>query len=85
VGAQGAGLADLFIVSDLRETPAGAEGRATLAYTDLKIRFEKAQGRKCDRCWKITPEAEETGLCARCRAVLATLPKAPVPPTEAAS
>ena len=87
VGAQGAGLADLFIVSDLREAPAGAEGRATLAYPDLKIRFEKAQGRKCDRCWKITPEAGETGLCARCRAVLAKLqlPQAPAPPTEAAS
>jgi isoleucyl-tRNA synthetase len=84
VGAEGAGLADLFIVSDLREAPADTEGRPAQPYPGLTIRFEKAQGRKCDRCWKITPEAEETGLCARCRAVLATLPP-PAPQTEAAS
>ena len=32
---------------------------------------EKAPGRRCDRCWKVTPEAEATGLCDRCRSVLA--------------
>ena len=87
VGAQGAGLADLFIVSGLQEAKAGADGRAAQAYPGLEIGFAKAPGRKCDRCWKVTPEAEGTGLCARCRAVLATLQRAeaPAPPTAAAS
>ena len=38
------------------------------------LRFHKAPGRRCDRCWKVTPEAEDTGLCERCRRVLASLP-----------
>ena len=73
VGASGAGLADLFIVSDVSQAPPGSEGRPSLAYPDVRIRFEKARGAKCDRCWKITPEADATGLCDRCRAVLKTL------------
>jgi isoleucyl-tRNA synthetase len=73
-GTAGPGLADLFIVSDVSAAPAGAEGRPSAVYPGLTIRFSRAPGRKCDRCWKITPEAEETGLCERCRAVLAILP-----------
>ncbi|HEY6148855.1 MAG TPA: isoleucine--tRNA ligase, partial [Thermoanaerobaculia bacterium] len=72
-GAQGSGLADLFIVSEVRDVPAPASGdgwRASHTYPGLMMKFEKASGRRCDRCWKVTPEAEETGLCARCRAVL---------------
>lgn len=75
-GAEGARLADLFIVSEVSEVPAGAEGRPSAVYPGLTIRFAKAPGSKCDRCWKVTPEAVETGLCARCRAVLASLPPA---------
>jgi isoleucyl-tRNA synthetase len=74
VGASGSGLADLFIVSDVTVMPAGAQARPSQTYPGLSIRFEKARGAKCDRCWKVTPEADETGLCARCRAVLSTLP-----------
>ncbi|MGH9365188.1 MAG: isoleucine--tRNA ligase [Thermoanaerobaculia bacterium] len=76
VEGAGAGLADLFIVSEVRQAPAGSQGRSSQAYPGLTIRFEKAAGARCDRCWKVTPEAVETGLCARCRAVLATLRKA---------
>jgi isoleucyl-tRNA synthetase len=75
-GAAGAGLADLFIVSEVSEAPAGAEGRPSAVYPGLSIRFSKAPGRKCDRCWKVTPEADESGLCERCRRVLASLPPA---------
>jgi isoleucyl-tRNA synthetase len=74
-GAEGAGLADLFIVSSI-STPAGSEGdgwRDSAAYPGLRLRFEKARGRRCDRCWKVTPEAEASGLCDRCRGVLARL------------
>jgi len=38
-----------------------------------EIRFEKARGTRCDRCWKVTPEADETGLCDRCRRALEAL------------
>ncbi len=76
VGASGPGLADLFIVSEASATPAGEKGRPSQTYPELSIRFEKARGAKCDRCWKVTQEAEETGLCDRCRRVLSTLPRA---------
>ncbi len=75
-GTEGSGLADLFIVSVVSQgSPAdGSDGwRSSSAYPGLSLRFEKARGRRCDRCWKVTPEAEETGLCVRCRQVLGEL------------
>jgi isoleucyl-tRNA synthetase len=71
-GTSGAGLADLFIVS---ETVDGGGGEAdawrdSQAYPGLRIAFRRARGRRCDRCWKVTPEAEATGLCDRCRSVV---------------
>jgi isoleucyl-tRNA synthetase len=77
-GAEGAGLADLLIVSEV-STTSSAEGegwRESRAYPGLRLRFRRAAGRRCDRCWKVTPEAEPEGLCRRCREVLANLPKA---------
>ncbi len=72
-GTQGASLADLFIVSAVArgsaEDGSGGWSRSA-AYPGLSLRFEKAPGRRCDRCWKVTPEAEESGLCSRCRQVL---------------
>ena len=78
-GAQGPGLADFFIVSDVSEVgTAGGNGwRESRTYPGLRLKFQKASGRRCDRCWKVTPEAEEQGLCRRCREVLAALPNAP--------
>ena len=75
-GAAGAGLADLFIVSETISEAAGSDGvgwTASQAYPGLKIRFEKARGRRCERCWKVTPEAEDGGLCDRCRRALEAL------------
>jgi len=72
-GTDGAGLAELFIVSDTvegGEMPDG--GRDSQAYPGVRLAFRKASGRRCDRCWKVTPEADATGLCARCRRVLET-------------
>ena len=71
-GTSGTGLADLLIVSEIVEGPeAGpAEWRDSQAYPGVRLGFLKARGRRCDRCWKVTPEAEATGLCDRCRAVL---------------
>jgi isoleucyl-tRNA synthetase len=84
-GTDGPGLADFFIVSGTStSTRAASEDgwRASETYPGLELRFQKAPGRRCDRCWKVTPEAEPTGLCARCRRVLSSLP--PIPPGAAA-
>ena len=70
-------LADLFIVSlvtDFEELPAEGSGvHPSAVYPGLRLRFEKAPGRRCDRCWRVLREAEATGLCERCRAVLEEL------------
>ncbi len=71
-GTAGSGLADLFIVSEIVED-AGAdpvEWRESQAYPGVRLGFLKARGRRCDRCWKVTPEADPSGLCDRCRAVV---------------
>jgi isoleucyl-tRNA synthetase len=75
-GTRDSGLADLFIVSDASESSdaTGNSWRDAAAYPGLKIRFRKASGRRCDRCWKVTPEADADGLCNRCRQVLQELP-----------
>ena len=71
-GTAGDGLADLLIVSEIVEPgEAGSvDWRDSQAYPGVRIGFLKARGRRCDRCWKVTPEAEQTGLCDRCRAVV---------------
>ncbi|HEV8232114.1 MAG TPA: isoleucine--tRNA ligase, partial [Thermoanaerobaculia bacterium] len=79
-GTVGPGLADLFIVSETIATEGESDGAgwmASQAYPGLKIKFEKARGRRCERCWKVTPEAESDGLCNRCRRALALLPPPP--------
>ncbi|MDQ5873661.1 MAG: class I tRNA ligase family protein, partial [Acidobacteriota bacterium] len=73
-GTVGPGLADLFIVSETIASPAGSDGSGwteSRTYPGLKLKFEKARGRRCDRCWKVTPEADGDGLCERCRRALA--------------
>jgi isoleucyl-tRNA synthetase len=82
IGADGTGLADLFIVSETIPAAAAGDGAgwtASETYPGLRIRFEKARGRRCDRCWKVTPEAEEDGLCNRCRRALEALASAGTP------
>ena len=38
---------------------------------DFAVRIEKAEGEKCDRCWKVLPEVDEsTHLCNRCTNVV---------------
>ncbi len=71
-GTRGTGLADLFIVSETVEeaAPTGDGWRKSQAYPGMHLAFRKARGRRCDRCWKVTPEAEDQGLCRRCRAVI---------------
>jgi isoleucyl-tRNA synthetase len=73
-GTEGTGLADLFIVSETMPASPGGEGwTPSGTYPGLSLKFEKARGRRCERCWKVTPEAEGDGLCDRCRQVLQSL------------
>ena len=39
-------------------------------YDDIEVKVEKASGTVCPRCWNITEEADEDGLCSRCHHVL---------------
>ena len=60
-----AALADLLIVSQVNVTVGG----------QLAASAENAEGTKCPRCWKHSTQADETGLCPRCAAVVAKLPQ----------
>jgi isoleucyl-tRNA synthetase len=60
----------LFIVSDVKlRRAAGADDE------DTKITIERADGVKCERCWRYVPvvsrEADRDGLCERCQEALA--------------
>ena len=71
-GTSGTGLAELLIVSEVVEAADAAPAGWTesQAYPGVRLGFLKAAGRRCDRCWKVTPEADATGLCDRCRSVI---------------
>ena len=41
---------------------------------DIKIEVKKAQGQKCERCWKISDDVnDKSSLCPRCSSVIASL------------
>jgi isoleucyl-tRNA synthetase len=69
-GLAGQTFADLFIVSAVRDDEPSEGGLPSAAYPGLSLKFFRAEGAKCARCWKYLPEAADGGLCARCRAVL---------------
>jgi len=68
-------LPTLFIVSQVHvhgpeaEKPADAED-----YGRLAVKVTAAEGKKCERCWKVSPDtdhdAEHPGTCGRCAGVL---------------
>ena len=71
-------LDDLLIVSScLVSDDAPAEGSVTgkgSGAEALEISVSEAPGVKCPRCWKHSLSADpETGLCPRCKAVVAKL------------
>ncbi len=59
-------LEDLFIVSQLDVVPVAGE---------TSVDVKPAKGVKCPRCWKFSEQADADGLCPRCAAVVASLPK----------
>ena len=69
-------LPDLFIASQV-EVVKGGEGEVQGDTEGLSITAEKAEGGKCERCWKVLPEvgadAAYPALCPRCAAAVKSL------------
>jgi len=67
-------LPGLFIVSQVEIADGKAEGAAASAMEGLQIRVERAQGKKCARCWNYSTHVGESTdyptLCERCVAAL---------------
>ena len=68
-------FADICITSDvvLSGDPIPAEAFRLPETEGVGVVFEKAQGEKCQRCWKILPDVgthQHPGVCGRCDAVL---------------
>ncbi|PQO24021.1 isoleucine--tRNA ligase [Rhodobacteraceae bacterium WD3A24] len=66
---------DLCIVSDLwlTDDPLPAEAFRLPEVEGVGVVFERAEGDKCQRCWKIAPDVgthRHPDVCARCNAVL---------------
>lgn len=68
-------FADICITSDISLTndPAPAEAFRMPEVDGISVVFEKAEGEKCQRCWKILPDVGKfahAGVCGRCEAAL---------------
>ena len=67
-------IADLCITSDLHVVAAAPQADAfRLDDPGLGVVFHKAQGEKCQRCWKILPDVghhSHPGVCGRCDTAL---------------
>ncbi|KAE9627380.1 isoleucine--tRNA ligase [Parasedimentitalea maritima] len=68
-------LDDLFITSGvvLSNDPAPAEAFRMPEYDGISVVFEKAEGDKCQRCWKILPDVghhAHPDVCGRCNDAL---------------
>ncbi|EAR50287.1 isoleucyl-tRNA synthetase [Oceanicola granulosus HTCC2516] len=66
---------DICITSGVYLTtdPAPAEAFRLPEVSGVGVVFEKADGEKCQRCWKILPDVgnhRHPGTCARCDAAL---------------
>ena len=66
---------DLCITSGVMLTndPAPAEAFRMGEVDGVAVLFEKAEGEKCERCWKILPDVgthSHAGVCGRCDAAL---------------
>ncbi|MBO9451605.1 isoleucine--tRNA ligase [Tropicibacter sp. R16_0] len=66
---------DLCITSGLSVTgdPSPAEAFRVPEINGVSVVFEKAEGAKCQRCWKILPDVgryENPGVCGRCNDAL---------------
>lgn len=64
----------LFIVSQVEITDKEVEGANPTGLTGLRVKIEKASGRKCDRCWNYSEQVGKDEryptVCERCSAAL---------------
>ncbi|UWQ78504.1 isoleucine--tRNA ligase [Leisingera sp. S132] len=72
---QSVNFADVCITSDIQLTndPAPAEAFRMPEVDGVSVVFEKADGGKCQRCWKILPDVGShghEGVCGRCDSAL---------------
>jgi isoleucyl-tRNA synthetase len=72
---QSVNFADICITSDivLNGDPAPAEAFRMPEVDGVSVVFEKADGEKCQRCWKILPDVGKhahAGTCKRCNDAL---------------
>ena len=68
--------ASLFITSDavIATDPAPDNAFRLDSITDVAIVFATAEGEKCARCWRVTPEVTSEGdICQRCETVVAAV------------
>jgi isoleucyl-tRNA synthetase len=67
-------LPALFIVSQVEVARGATDGAMTHAIEGLVVRVERAQGKKCERCWNYSTHVGESSefptLCERCVAAL---------------
>ena len=67
-------LPALFIVSQVELEIGAGNGAASAGIEGLEVRAERAQGKKCERCWNysihVGENAEYPALCERCVAAL---------------
>ncbi|MBB4286271.1 isoleucine--tRNA ligase [Roseospira goensis] len=79
---EGLDLAALCITSDITLTatePAPADAFRLEGEAEVAVVVDRADGEKCQRCWKVRPDVgshAHPGLCDRCDAVVAALPVA---------
>jgi isoleucyl-tRNA synthetase len=70
----GDSLPSLFGVSDVRLTAAGGGSGAgdggVLVSAPLRVSVRKADGVKCERCWRFVDTVSPEGICHRCRTAL---------------
>ncbi|HJB13468.1 MAG TPA: isoleucine--tRNA ligase [Candidatus Oscillibacter excrementigallinarum] len=83
VQVMGLNLAELFIVSDCQVSNGSPDTASTVgkgtSFPGLTVEVSEAKGEKCARCWMHSPtvgaDADHPTLCARCAAVVRTLPQ----------
>ena len=83
VQVMGLNLAELFIVSDCQVSNGSPDTASTVGkgtnFPGLTVEVSEAKGEKCARCWMHSPtvgaDADHPTLCARCAAVVRTLPQ----------
>ena len=74
--AENMNLAELLIVSKCIVGDVALDDAVVANGTNVPgvtISVKEAEGTKCPRCWTITDQADENGLCPRCARVVAAL------------